>query len=67
MLSEKELKMPGFEVIDEKEKKAISRIFDEGKVFFAHGFDKKRKHYHVREFEQKLRTFFSPQMTSILP
>ena len=47
--------MPGFEVIDEKEKKAISRIFDEGKVFFAHGFDKKRKHYHVREFEQKLK------------
>ena len=35
--------MPGFEVIDEKEKKAISKIFDEGKVFFAHGFDKKRK------------------------
>ena len=58
--------MPGFEVIDEKEKKAISRIFDEGKVFFAHGFDKKRKYYHVREFEQKLRTFFSPQMADTL-
>ena len=58
--------MPGFEVIDEKEKKAISRIFDEGKVFFAHGFDKKRKCYHVREFEQKLRTFFSPQMADTL-
>ena len=58
--------MPGFEVIDEKEKKAISRIFDEGKVFFAHGFDKKRKHYHVREFERKLKTFFSPQMADTL-
>ena len=58
--------MPGFEVIDEKEKKAISRIFDEGKVFFAHGFDKKRKHYHVREFENKLKTVFSPQMADAL-
>ena len=58
--------MPGFEVIDEKEKKAISRIFDEGKVFFAHGFDNKRKHYHVREFENKLKTLFSPQMADAL-
>ena len=58
--------MPGFEVIDEKEKKAISRIFDEGKVFFAHGFDKKRKHYHVREFEQKLKAVFSPKMADVL-
>ena len=58
--------MPGFEVIDEKEKKAISRIFDEGKVFFAHGFDNKRKHYHVREFERKLKTVFSPQMADAL-
>ena len=58
--------MPGFEVIDEKEKKAISRIFDEGKVFFAHGFDNKRKHYHVREFENKLKSVFSPQMADAL-
>tara|TARA_E500000075_G_scaffold11723_1_gene9038 strand:- start:4623 stop:5762 length:1140 start_codon:yes stop_codon:yes gene_type:complete len=58
--------LPGFEVIDEKEKKAISRIFDEGKVFFAHGFDNKRKHYHVREFENKLKTVFSPQMADAL-
>ena len=58
--------MPGFEVIDEKEKKAICRIFDEGKVFFAHGFDKKRKHYHVREFEQKLKNIFSPKMADVL-
>ena len=58
--------MPGFEVIDEKEKKAISRIFDEGKVFFAHGFDNKRKHYHVREFENKLKTVFSPKMADAL-
>ena len=58
--------MPGFEVIDEKEKKAISRIFDEGKVFFAHGSDNKRKRYHVREFESKLKTVFSPQMADAL-
>ena len=58
--------MPGFEVIDEKEKKAISRIFDEGKVFFAHGSDDKRKYYHVREFESKLKTVFSPQMADAL-
>ena len=58
--------MPGFEVIDEKEKKAISNIFDEGKVFFAHGFDKKRKHFHVREFEQKLKNIFSPKMADVL-
>ncbi len=58
--------MPGFEVIDEKEKKAISSIFDEGKVFFAHGFDNKRKRYHVREFESKLKTVFCPQMADAL-
>ena len=67
MLSDKkELNVPGFEVIDEKEKRAISRIFDEGKVFFAHGFDNKRKRYHVREFERKLKTVFSPQMADAL-
>tara|TARA_B100001057_G_scaffold199169_1_gene199791 strand:- start:183 stop:1349 length:1167 start_codon:yes stop_codon:yes gene_type:complete len=67
MLSDKkELNLPGFEVIDEKEKRAISRIFDEGKVFFAHGFDNKRKRYHVREFERKLKTVFSPQMADAL-
>ena len=61
-----EIKLPGFEVIDEREKKAISNIFDEGKVFFAHGFDSKRKHFHVREFEKKLKTVFSPQMADAL-
>ena len=61
-----EIKLPGFEVIDEREKKAISNIFDEGKVFFAHGFDTKRKHFHVREFEKKLKTVFSPQMADAL-
>ena len=49
--------MPGFEVIDEKEKKAVASIFDEGKVFFAHGFDNKRKRYHVREFENRFPSY----------
>ena len=38
--------LPGFEIIGREEKKAVSRIFEEGKVFFAHGFDNKRKHFH---------------------
>ena len=43
--------MPGFEIIDNKEKKAIEEIFDNGGILFAHGFDNLRKNYHVREFE----------------
>ena len=66
LTGKEEIKLPGFEVIDEREKKAISNIFDEGKVFFAHGFDTKRKHFHVREFEKKLKTVFSPQMADAL-
>jgi len=45
--------MPGFEWIDEEEKIAVSSIFDNGGVLFAHGFDAMRNGvYHVREFEQ---------------
>ena len=29
--------MPGFELIDKKEKKAVNKIFEEGGVLFAHG------------------------------
>ena len=43
--------MPGFEVINNLEKKAVNKVFSEGAVFFAHGFQKLRKKYHVREFE----------------
>ena len=35
--------MPGFEVIDNLEKKAVNKVFSEGAVFFAHGFQKLRK------------------------
>ena len=50
--------MPGYELIDWKEKKALNKIFDEGSIFFAHGFDKIRKKYHVREFEKLCEKYF---------
>ena len=50
--------MPGFELIDNKELKAINSIFKNGGVLFAHGFEGIRKNFHVREFENKTSTFF---------
>ena len=50
--------MPGFELIDTKEKEALNNLFEEGGVLFAHGFDGIRKKYHVREFESELSKFF---------
>ena len=44
--------MPGFEIIDKKEKKAITNLFDEGGILFAHGFESLRKKFHIREFEE---------------
>ncbi len=44
--------MPGFEIINHKEKKAVNKIFENGGVLFAHGFEKSRKNFHVREFEK---------------
>jgi 8-amino-3,8-dideoxy-alpha-D-manno-octulosonate transaminase len=44
--------MPGFEVINKEEKKAVAKIFDEGGVLFAHGFENLRKKFHIREFEK---------------
>ena len=44
--------MPGFELIGKKEKQAVERVFREGGVLFAHGFEKIRKRFHVREFEK---------------
>lgn len=51
--------MPGFEWIDDEEKNAVISVFDEGGVLFAHGFDKIRKKYHVREFEENFSNFCS--------
>ena len=50
--------MPGFELIGKEEKKALNDIFDEGGIFFAHGFDKLRKKFHVREFEKAASKYF---------
>lgn len=44
--------MPGFEIINIEEKKAVSNLFDEGGILFAHGFENLRKKFHVREFEK---------------
>ena len=44
--------MPGFELIGLKEKKALTKLIDDGGILFAHGFDNLRKNYHVREFEK---------------
>jgi 8-amino-3,8-dideoxy-alpha-D-manno-octulosonate transaminase len=50
--------MPGYELIDSLEKKALLDIFKQGTIFFAHGFDKVRKNYHVREFEDLCKKYF---------
>jgi 8-amino-3,8-dideoxy-alpha-D-manno-octulosonate transaminase len=45
--------MPGYELIDEKERRAVNEVFDNGGVLFRHGFDATRNNvYKVREFEQ---------------
>ena len=50
--------MPGYELIDKKEFLAIKKIFDNGGILFAHGFEKIRKNFHVREFENSTKKFF---------
>ena len=46
--------MPGYELINYKERNAINKLFDESGILFAHGFDNLRKKYHVREFEKAI-------------
>ncbi|MGH9371334.1 MAG: DegT/DnrJ/EryC1/StrS family aminotransferase [Vicinamibacterales bacterium] len=44
--------MPGFELIDDREREAVNEVFDRGGVFFRHGFDAMRRNiFKVREFE----------------
>ena len=50
--------MPGFEVIGKEERKAVDKIFAEGGILFAHGFDRLRKRFHVRELEDNCGFFF---------
>ena len=47
--------MPGFELIDKKEKDAVIKIFDQGGILMAHGFDNLRKKFHVRGFEENFK------------
>lgn len=51
--------MPGYELINSLEKKALNNIFKEGSILFAHGFDKIRTKYHVREFENLCKKYFN--------
>ena len=44
--------MPGFELIGKEEQEAVKKIFDDGGILFAHGFEKLRRNFHIREFEK---------------
>ena len=44
--------MPGFEIINNKEKKAVNKLFNESSILMAHGFENIRKNFHVRSFEK---------------
>lgn len=51
--------MPGFERIDNHELSLVTRVFQEGGVLFAHGFEKLRKRFWVRELEEKISNYFN--------
>ena len=51
--------MPGYELIGKEEEKAVQKVFEEGGILFAHGFDLVRKSYNVREFENECSKFFN--------
>lgn len=55
--------MPGFELINNQEQKAVNSIFKNGGILFAHGFEKNRKNFHVREFEKKISNYFKCKYT----
>ena len=46
--------MPGFEIINEKERKALNKFFLNGPVLSSTGSSPLRKNFHVREFEKKI-------------
>ena len=50
--------MPGYEWIDSKESKAVKNLFKEGGTLMAHGFEKRRKKFYVRKFEEVSKSFF---------
>ena len=51
--------MPGFELIGKEEQDAVNKVFDDGGILFAHGFDTIRKNFHVREFETMVKNYFN--------
>jgi len=54
--------MPGFELIGKEERDAINKLFDDGGILFAHGFDQVRNNkYRVREFEKKFAEYLGVQ------
>ena len=56
--------MPGWEIINYKEQKALTDLIKkDGGVLFAHGFDKKRKKYHTREFEKLIAKKFKSRFS----
>ena len=61
--------MPGFEYLGKEELKELNNLFKRDKAcLFAHGFEKFRKRFHVREFEdqcaKKMKTKFALAVTS---
>jgi len=61
--------MPGFEYLGKEELKQLNNLFKKEKAcLFAHGFEKFRKRFHVREFEKqcarKMKTKFALAVTS---
>ncbi len=52
-------KMPGFERIDNNELSLVTKVFQEGGVLFAHGFEQLRKRFWVRELESKISSYFN--------
>jgi 8-amino-3,8-dideoxy-alpha-D-manno-octulosonate transaminase len=48
--------MPGFEILGKEELSSLIKLFKkDGAILFAHGFEKLRKRFHVREFENACR------------
>ena len=47
--------MPGFEWINKLEEQAVKKVFLEGGVLMAHGFDKIRKIFMLDHSSQKLK------------
>ena len=61
--------MPGFEYIGKEELRSLNNLFKKDRaILFAHGFEKIRKRFHVREFEKlsakKMKSKFALAVTS---